>query len=371
MSQDEMASALVTTSSLSPDNHFQSTGASRSGKFLYLNNAEKIACLKCNCQIDHQIPEYYKEILNKALSDNENIGLGNNIKEEPYIFNVIPIEGTDSSGTHEPNTPLRKESEEVLKNNRTLIEELVVESTKELKASILKSAHVDKFSALGRLTASMAHEFNNPIYGVRNVIEALKEENLDAELKSKLIFLALKECDQMAESVRRMQNSYQSSPGQFGPTNIHKTINEVILAGGKQAKERGIRFVNDFEPGIPLISLNEDQIKQVLLNFIQNAEEAIPDSQSEPTILISTNYKNHLLQISIKDTGVGISKDRTESIFEPFQSTKPTLHGVGFGLPVSYGIIKSHGGTISVNSKIKKGTTFTISIPNLRNYPNV
>jgi len=123
-----------------------------------------------------------------------------------------------------------------------------------------------------------------------------------------------------------------------------------------------LKIVTDYDPAVPLLELDEKKLKQVFINLVMNAEYAV---HKNGTITIATRFNRGKNQISIRisDTGHGIKEENLPRIFDPFFTTKPTGEGTGLGLSVSYGIIRKHGGDISVESELGKGSTFTVTLP--------
>jgi signal transduction histidine kinase len=115
-----------------------------------------------------------------------------------------------------------------------------------------------------------------------------------------------------------------------------------------------------FAEALPQISASKDQLRQVFLNLVSNARDAMPDGG---TLTVTTAADNETVRIEIADTGVGIKEEHLKKIFESFFTTKDSVKGVGLGLSVCYGFIKDHGGDIQVESKVDSGTTFTITFP--------
>ena len=259
----------------------------------------------------------------------------------------------------------RKQVEQKLKEYHLQLEELVEKRTSELKATHDKLIHSAKLSAVGKLTASIAHEFNNPICGIRNVLERVNERiandtNIDKTHKE-LTVLAIKECTRVASLIKKLQNFYKPSSEIMVPFSVHDAIDEMVLLIMKRLKERKIVLDTVYADNIPIIEAVSDQIKQVILNLLQNAEDAIPETGGKITIF--TELNGLFIYINIHDTGSGIPDQYTSTIFEPFFTTKPAVKGTGLGLSISYSIIKKHGGSIEVKSCCSSGTTFTIILP--------
>lgn len=247
-----------------------------------------------------------------------------------------------------------------LRSYRKHLEDLVKVRTAQLKKTHEQLLHSEKLSALGKLTGSIAHEFNNPIYGLKNIVEQTREETgLSREIQD-LLDVAARECDRMAGLVRKLQGFYKPSAGVKTLVDIHQLLDDMELLVRKQLKVRKVALVKEYGVDLPKIHVIEDQIWQVLLNLFSNAEEAISSENGE--ITISTEFDGTHIKVHIKDNGEGIPEESLPHIFEPFFTTKG-VKGTGLGLSVCYGIVKAHGGTIGVDSKPGEGTTFTLILP--------
>jgi predicted ATPase/signal transduction histidine kinase len=229
------------------------------------------------------------------------------------------------------------------------------------QAAQLQLLHAEKLSALGRLSASIAHEFGNPLIGVRYLLEDIKNRPaLDRE-DQELLEIGLEECNRMKHLINDLQQLNKPSSGKHKSFNVHTIIDNVLLFQKKNMSSRKIAIAKDYDPGLPEIVAVEDQITQVLVNLVINAVDAIPEEGG--CITVATAGKGDSIRISVRDSGAGIRPEDLEHIFEPFFSTKPAAEGTGLGLPVSYGIIAGHGGAITCSSTLGQGTTFTVSLP--------
>lgn len=234
--------------------------------------------------------------------------------------------------------------------------------TEALKVANRQLLHSEKLSAIGKLSASIAHEFNNPLCGIRNVLENISDDDAYRNLEEpdkELVNMAIKECDRVADLIKKLQDFNRPSTEVSIMKNIEQVIDDVILMIGKRLKERKIVLKKHYS-SVVKIKIVPDQIKQVILNLIQNAEESMPQGGQ---INITTEQTETDILTHIKDSGCGISPENMSTIFEPFFTTKSAVKGTGLGLSVTYGIIKNHGGDINVYSKQGKGTTFTIVLP--------
>ncbi len=233
-----------------------------------------------------------------------------------------------------------------------------------LKKSNEQLRHAGKLASIGKLSASVAHEFNNPIFGIRNVLllvsKKLATGNIDDDDKS-LVDAAVKECDRVSGLIKTLREFYSPSKGVKLLIDINETVNDIELIYSKKLKERKIEFDKLYDDNIPQIEAVPDQIKQVVLNLLQNAEDAIGDGGGK--ISLTTELDGSNVFIHIKDTGSGIPKEDINAIFDPFFTTKSESKGTGLGLSVCHGIIQSHKGDIKVKSKVGEGATFSVMLP--------
>jgi len=144
------------------------------------------------------------------------------------------------------------------------------------------------------------------------------------------------------------------------PVKINELVEGILLVMEKQMKEANIKMETHFDDGIPEVMASTNQMRQVMLNMFKNAKEAMPKGG---TLTVITNREDNKVLIRIQDTGIGIPEAIKDKIFDAFFTTKQKVKGVGLGLSVCYGIIKDHGGEITVESEPEKGTTFTIRLP--------
>jgi len=257
------------------------------------------------------------------------------------------------------NITQRKKAEIQLNEYQEHLEELVEKRTQELEESQRHLIHSEKLASLGKLTGSISHEFNNPVQGIRNVIENLSKLGLSKK-DAKLTELGIRECDRMAKMIQGLRDFYKPTSDKFSSIDINQCLDEVLVLQNKSLEEKQIQVNQNFSENIPKIEMVEDQIKQVVLNLIQNAADSI---SGKGQITLTTEMQASHVDIKIQDTGHGISEEDLKNLFEPFFTTKNANKGTGLGLSISYGIIQDHGGDLEVKSKLGEGATFTISLP--------
>ncbi|MEK9628012.1 MAG: PAS domain S-box protein [Nitrospinota bacterium] len=246
-----------------------------------------------------------------------------------------------------------------LKKHKNHLEELVEERTKELKESQDKLHHSDKLASLGKLVGSVAHEFNNPLFGVTGIVDQLGGE-LSKEQREKLSSIGKKECWRMAGMIKNLQSFYKPSEGVESAIQMSKLVEDVLLIIGKDINRKGINILRNFSDDEVPIKAVEDQIKQVVINLLQNAADAISGPDGEIYLTLQPDSSN--MTLKVQDNGEGIPEESIGKLFDPFFTTKG-IKGTGLGLSVSYGIVKKHGGEISVESEPGKGSTFNLTLP--------
>ena len=221
--------------------------------------------------------------------------------------------------------------------------------------------HAEKLAAIGTLSASIAQEFNNPLYGIQSVLEGIKRNSALDEKYQKLLELALAECHRVKDLIKGLQDFNKPSSGVKEATDIHALLDDMLIMIKKDYKNAHVTIQKQYAPDLPSVRIVPDQIKQVILNLLTNAKDAIT-SKSGTVTLITENLVSQIA-VRIIDSGDGIAAENLPYIFEPFFTTKSPVKGTDLGLSVSYGIVKGHGGDIQVDSTPGKGTIISILLP--------
>ena len=255
----------------------------------------------------------------------------------------------------------KQKDKEALKKVNDELEQRVIERTQELQQSHAQLLHSEKLAAVGNLSASIAHEFNNPLQSVMTIIKGIKQFVALEEQEQELITLALQECNRMKNLITDLRDFFLPTSGESTRVDLRATIEALLLISKKDFHTRKIRIVKRYGDNVPYIMAVSDQIKQVFLNLLNNAADAC-EGGGEITIITETIGKENIA-VHIKDNGKGISSANIGHIFEPFFTTKQALKGTGLGLSVSYGIIKKHGGRIDVQSTPGQGSAFSVFLP--------
>jgi len=255
----------------------------------------------------------------------------------------------------------RKQAEKALQALNVELEKRVEQRTQELQEIQKQVLHSEKLSAIGQLSASIAHEFNNPLQGILSVLSGLKKRATMAEEDRELLDSAISEGNRMRDLIRALQDFNRPSSDRQVRMDIHMALNSLLLMHKSCFNHKRISVVLDYAEGLPQILAVPDQIKQVFLNLLANATDAC--EKPNCVITVSTWQETDKVAVAIKDTGCGIKAENIDLIFQPFFSTKPEVKGTGLGLSVSYGIVKKHHGEIRVETQPGEGATFTVLLP--------
>lgn len=271
---------------------------------------------------------------------------------------------------------LKQSRDEIEQYNRTL-EEKIIERTQQLEEAQAQLVQSEKLSAIGQLAAGVAHELNNPLGGILGyaqfTLEKLRKNVPDKttlkEVQSYIRYVGdievqARRCKTIVQNLLRFSRS--SRVTEFEEVNVNKVIQETVQFIEHQLKISQLTIDVHLKEDLPVIVGNAGQLQQVFTNLLINAMHA---SEPDTTLTVTTRFSPALgefggaIELDFADEGKGIPEENLNKIFEPFFTTKDVGKGTGLGLSVSYGIIKEHGGEISVKSTVGKGTTFTIVLP--------
>ncbi len=251
------------------------------------------------------------------------------------------------------------------------------EGVRDLKERMRRS---DRLATLGMIAAGIAHEVKNPLVGISGAAQLMKSELQSEEKAGKTagqsknlteyLDVILKEADRLNNVLEGILNFTRLKPREMKPYNIHSILDRVLLLNEESARRANVVLTRLYDPSLPNVTGNRDQLIQVFLNIITNAIEAMPSGgkltvvtrMSDLFTSVQADGKKHrLMVVKISDTGSGIKQEHLNDVFTPFFTTKDK--GVGLGLALSYQIIQEHLGTIRVESQENEGTTFSIYLP--------
>ena len=249
------------------------------------------------------------------------------------------------------------------------LETKVAERTQQLQAAQKKLLQNDRLASLGQLSASVAHEINNPISGVLNLSmlmqRMLKEDGVPPnriEEFRKYLGQVTNETARVGRIVSDLLAFSRRSKPQHAPADLNRLVKTTLSLVQHKMKLSNVEVRTAFQENLPAVQCDASQIQQVALNLLLNAAEAT-QSKTERQVTVSTASNHGEVTLTVTDNGEGIPHENLSKIFDPFFTTKSEGKGVGLGLAVSYGIVQAHGGDIEVRSQLGVGTTFVVSLP--------
>lgn len=232
----------------------------------------------------------------------------------------------------------------------------------ELEETQMKLLQSEKMSSLGKLAAGIAHEINNPLGGIMIFANMMLEELNEEDERGDDLKRIVSEATRCKNIVKGLLEFSRQTDSEMELNDINRLLEQGMALLENQSIFHNIKIVKDFDKTLPLVKCDSARLSQVFINFILNAVDAMG---KRGTFSIKTNYDKdkNMAVIAFADTGCGIPEEIINKIFDPFFTTKEVGKGTGLGLSMSYGIIKDHGGTINIQSRVGEGTTFIIELP--------
>jgi signal transduction histidine kinase len=236
----------------------------------------------------------------------------------------------------------------------------------QLKAQAEALARAEQLAAVGRLSAQIAHEVRNPLSSIGLNVEMLQEafararfdaEDVGQEARE-LLDAVTREVDRLTEVTEQYLSMARPPSPRLVAEDLAELLDGVLAFSREELERAGVRVVRDFASDTPQVLTDEGQLRQVFLNLLRNAREAMPGGGQ---LTVATRGLEREVEVSLRDTGVGMADAVRERVFEPFFSTK--AGGTGLGLPVSQQILQAHGGSLSCTSSPGEGTTFVLRLP--------
>jgi C4-dicarboxylate-specific signal transduction histidine kinase len=229
----------------------------------------------------------------------------------------------------------------------------------ELRSAQQLLLQTERLAALGEMSAKIAHEVNNPLGIIKNYVLLTKRELEGAGQSERYLGIVGDEIDRIARIVRQLLEFHRPGEATLEPIDLNRVIIDVLTLVDRQLASHGISVVTTLHPSNPLVIGSSENLKQVFLNLIINARDAMT---SGGTLSVRTDVADNQVITHCCDTGPGIPAEIIPRIFEPFFTTKEPGEGTGLGLSVCYGIIKAHNGSIEFRN-LDKGGCFEIRLP--------
>ena len=218
----------------------------------------------------------------------------------------------------------------------------------------------ERMAAVGKVAAQVAHEVNNPLAIIKTAVRIIRNQSPPDSPTTGSLQMIEDEISRITRIIQELlEFSRPTTPVQEW-VQVNAVIQSLEPLLEQDCREKQIALKIVLEPELPLVLISSDQLKQVILNMVRNAEDAMPHGGE---LVIRTAQQGRFVELSIADTGCGIPAEHREHIFDPFFTTKRRGRGVGLGLSVSYGIITAASGRIEVESEVGKGSLFRVGLP--------
>jgi len=239
---------------------------------------------------------------------------------------------------------------------------VIVQNITELKAARGHLVQAEKLTALGEVVSGVAHELNNPLAGVLGYAQLLMRGPMEGRQQRAVerILDSAMRCQKIVQNLLAFSRRYPSEKKYLG---LNGLVEKTLDLKEYDLKVNRIRVVRNLQEDLPRTMLDFNQTQQVLLNLINNAQQAMTSHRGEGALTIMTRDIGGMIQLRIIDDGPGIPRENLPRIFDPFFTTKPVGEGTGLGLSISYGIVRDHGGRIWAESEPGRGTTMVVELP--------
>jgi two-component system NtrC family sensor kinase len=304
------------------------------------------------------VKSFVSKPVNKLAEGTKKVATGN--LQHRIIVNRNDEVGELAESFNLMTENLSKANNEIMQWAKTL-EQRVEERTEELKKAQNQLVQSEKMASLGMMAAGIAHEINNPLTTILINSHLLLEDSDYSNSGREELQLIADEATRCGKIVKGLLDFARQTRAEKRLADINLVLKQTLAIIESQASFHNITINKNLDDNIPKIWVDINQIKQVFMNIILNAAEAMPEGGS---LNISTSITSHngTVNIGFVDTGCGISKDNLSKLFDPFFSTKESK-GTGLGLALSYGIVKKHNGSIEVESEIGIGSSFIVKLP--------
>jgi signal transduction histidine kinase/CheY-like chemotaxis protein len=236
------------------------------------------------------------------------------------------------------------------------------QTREQLDGAMRQLLQAEKMTAMGELVAGVAHEINNPLSTIMGYSQLMMASEVPPENKRRLEIMS-SEAERMARIVKNLLTFARKQPPEKRLLGLNGIIEKTLELKAYHFRVSRIRLATDLAPDLPMTMLDFHQIQQVLLNLLNNAEQAMVDAGRGGALRVMTRRAGDRIEASISDDGPGVPPEIQSRIFEPFFTTKKEGKGTGLGLSLCHGIIQEHGGTIRVESRRGDGASFIIELP--------
>ncbi|MBU1984448.1 PAS domain S-box protein, partial [bacterium] len=269
---------------------------------------------------------------------------------------------------HRVEVVTREGDKRTLEINRTIVRrggvlagtQGIIRDITEHRVLLQQLVTSERLAAMGRLATGIAHEINNPLQAMSSQLRVVATKSATGQSTKEHVELLHEGIERIRAIVRGLLDLHRGSSTERVPVDLNEATRKVLALLRQQTHEHSIRVIEELRKELPSVHGSLQEIQQVILNLVLNAIEAMPQGGD---LVVSSQAKEEVVQLAVRDSGVGIPSEHLLQIFEPFFSFKLTEGGTGLGLYLSKNIMESHNGRITVESEKGKGTCFTLSFP--------
>jgi two-component system NtrC family sensor kinase len=314
-----------------------------------------------------------RRLISAPLND---LGAGAKRLASGDLEHAIPVRSADElgqlAGSFNAMTTALKKSEQQLREWAHTLEEKVEARTRELRIAQAETLRGEKLASVGLLAAGIAHELNNPLTGVLTFSHLVREKMPEGSPEAEDMDLVIRETRRCASIIRRLLDFAREKAPEQKYVDLNQVIEDTVSIVDVQARVRDIEIRLDLDRELPKVWADADLVKQVVMNMLVNAQQAIEGGGSitvqsrrckAPRSAEPGAAAVPMVELVITDTGCGIPEKDLQRIFDPFFTSKEVGKGTGLGLSVSHGIVAAHGGSIEVQSRVGAGSTFRVYLP--------
>lgn len=229
---------------------------------------------------------------------------------------------------------------------------------RDLQDSFEQLKRADRLSAIGQLSAGLAHEIRNPLASIEGAIDILERNPGSEEKRQEFFGIMKKECQRLKRLLTNLLDFAKPRPPRIQTVGINQIVESVVSLAGPIAERCGISLQTAIPPDLPQVECDAEQLQQVILNLALNAVQAMSEGGQ---VTLAARKQDLQVLVVVKDEGCGIPPEDLDKVFDPFYTTKES--GTGLGLSVAHQIVNQHGGAITVEANPDRGMTFAILLP--------
>jgi signal transduction histidine kinase/ActR/RegA family two-component response regulator len=338
------------------------------GTLLYANNASEPLLLLWGCRAGQHLPERLWTLLQNTLNAGANPEVEVECGERLFSLLVAPIAGTGHINIYGRDVTESRAAEWALQETNRRLEHALSElraKNEEVHTMTQQLWQAAKLASVGELAASIAHELNNPLATVRLRIESVLSQTSADDRRHRPLTIISQEAKRMGDLVANLLQFSRRSGDEMSTVDVRDELFKTLELVQHYVRKRGITVVQDFAPQTPTIYADRQKLRQVFLNLLTNACDAMPQ---HGTLTLRSGPDTTLrgepaCRIDFSDTGAGIAPEYLEKVLEPFFTTKEEGKGTGLGLAICRRVVQEHSGTLRLFSEVGKGTTVRIVLP--------